>query len=190
MQDEAKGLYDRLHEIHIEYFHVWKSTIFLSWRWWVGVGLIVIPWVVWLIVRKRGSTSRLLFVGAFIGLLASFLDMVGVALHLWYYPVTVFPLMPSFIPFDLSALPVTAMLWVQCFPKVRPIIKAIAFAVTGGFVFEPVCVRLGLVAHVRWEYWLTALALFFIYLLANFLSERRSFQPISDHHESNGQEES
>ena len=43
--------------------------------------------------------------------ISSYMDMLGVALNLLNYPITVFPLMPSPLLFDLCALPVGTMLY-------------------------------------------------------------------------------
>ena len=152
IKETAIKLYDNLHEVQIDYFNLWKDHMVFSLRWWMALSLIIFPWTLWLILRKRDSTCRLLFAGFFVAIISSFLDMVGVTLHLWTYPITVFPLMPSYVPFDLSSMPVATMLWLQFFPKMKLILKTLIYAVVGGFGFEPLIDKIGLVCEEGWKY--------------------------------------
>ncbi len=179
LKETVISLYDKLHTVHLEYFHVWKEAIVFTWRWWAALALIVIPWIIWFSVRKRDSSDRLLYAGAVIAILASLMDMVGVTLHLWSYPVTVFPLMPSYVPFDLSALPVATMLWLQFLPKMKLVLKALIYAAVGAFVFEPLCDWIGLALQTWWLHILTFIMLFGLYHIAYWFSKRKNFNPVS-----------
>jgi hypothetical protein len=172
------GLYDRLHAVHVDYAHVWKDGVLFGWRWWLALAIIILPWVLWVIVRKKDSTQRLLHGGFFVIIISSLLDMIGIALHLWSYPTTVFPLMPSYIPFDFSSLPVITMLFIQFFPKIKPVIKALVYAVVGSLVFQPLMELIGLYCHDQWEDYYSIPILFVIYLLADYLAARTTFEKI------------
>ena len=175
VQNQSESLYEKLHNTHGEYYDFWKNDILFSWRWWVTLSLIVLPWIIWLLVRKKESTDRLLYAGFFVMIFSSALDMVGITLNLWQYPVNVFPLMPEYIPFDICALPVATMLCIQYFPKVNPYIKAVIYSVTSSFIFEPLNVWLGLYKQIHWEYYYSVPIMIFIYLAANYLASRIKF---------------
>lgn len=180
LAQEVEKLYDQLHEISRAYYHLWRESILFSWRWWIALLLIIGPWTLWILVRKKESTARLLLAGAIVAIIASFLDFLGVSLNLWSYPTTVFPLMPSYVPFDLSAMPVSAMLWLQFFPRMKLVWKAPIYGAVGSFLFEPFCDRIGLVIQHGWSYLYSFALLNLIYLLAYFVATRNSFQPFKE----------
>ena len=137
VKEQSNMLYIKLHETHIEFYKLWLDHILFTWRWWLAVSLIVLPWSLWFFIKKKESTDRLLYAALFVMIFSSYMDMVGIALNLWSYPVNVFPLMPEYIPFDICALPVTTMLVIQFFPTVNPVIKSIAFSTFASFISSP-----------------------------------------------------
>jgi len=168
-------LYEKLHNTHIEYYNFWKNDILFTWRWWIALSLIILPWTIWLIVRKKESTDRLLYAAFFVMVFSSALDMIGLAMNLWYYPITVFPLMPEFNPFDICALPVATMLCIQYFHNINPYIKAIIYSLISSFMFEPLNQWLGLYKQILWKYYYSVPIMIFIYLVANYLATRNKF---------------
>ncbi|WP_298841064.1 CBO0543 family protein [uncultured Clostridium sp.] len=175
LEAQSHSLYKKLHNVHIEYFNFWKNNILFTWRWWIAVSLVVLPWTIWLLVRKKESTDRLLFVALFVMVFSAGLDMIGIALNLWYYPVNVFPLMPEFIPFDICALPVATMLCIQYFPNVSPYIKAGIYSLISSFMFEPLNELFGLYRRTHWEHYYSIPIMVFIYLIANYLASNDKF---------------
>ncbi|MGM0875044.1 MAG: CBO0543 family protein [Bacillota bacterium] len=75
-------------------------------KWWLGVGLPIIPWLLWFKFRKKESSDRLLYVGYFVILISSWLDIMGVALGWWFYKSKVIPVIPTYIPWDITLMPV------------------------------------------------------------------------------------
>jgi len=106
---------------------------------------------------------------------SSALDDIGLTMNLWNYPTIVFPLMPEFITFDVSVLPVATMLCIQYFPRVSPYIKAVIYSVTSSFIFEPLNVKLGFYVKIHWEYYYSVPIMIFIYLVANYLASNNKF---------------
>lgn len=178
IKEQAQALFWKLHEAHIEYLHLWENGILWSWRWWIALGLIIIPWIVWLVVRKKDSTDRLLYAGFASILLSSYMDMVGVVLGLWSYPTSVFPLMPSYIPLDCSTVPVATMLFIQLFPKVKPFYKALLYGAIGAFCFEPLTDWVGLYNRQQWKSIYSFPILVLIYLICNYISKKNNFTPV------------
>jgi hypothetical protein len=108
------------------------------------------------------------------------MDQVGVTLHLWTYPTTVSPMMPSFLPFDLSALPIATMLWLQFFPKMKLVWKALVYT-AAGTAFDFACDVIGLSAQEGWGWSraYTFLILILLYLLAYWVANRLKYEPIA-----------
>jgi hypothetical protein len=101
-------------------------------------------------------------------------------LHLWTYPTTVTPMMPSFLPFDLSALPVATMLWLQFFPGMKLAWKALLYA-AAGTAFDYACDAIGLSVQEGWGWSraYTFLILILLYLLAFWIANRLRYEPIA-----------
>ena len=172
---KSNSLYEQLYNTHVEFFDFWKSNILFTWRWWIAVSFIVLPWIIWLFIRKKESTDRLLYVALFVMVFSSALDDIGLTMNLWHYPIMVFPLMPEFITFDISVLPVATMLFIQYFPRVSPYIKAVIYSVISSFIFEPLNVKLGFYVKTHWEYYYSVPIMIFIYLVANYLASTNKF---------------
>lgn len=157
---------------------VWVKYSFLTWQWWLGVCLATIPWVVWMIFKKKESTHRLLLVGLFVMLIASWLDLMGILFGLWSYYFNVVPFSPSSIPWDFTLLPVSIMFLLQFKPTFSPIIKAIGFSVFSSFMAEPFFVWLGTYNPKHWRYIYSFPIVIVIYLVSDWLSKRVHFEKL------------
>ena len=179
LKEAVLSLYDKLHLVQTEYFHLWRGSILFTWRWWLALAMLIIPWIVWFAVRKRESSGRLLCAGGIIASLSMLMDQAGVTMHLWTYPTTVAPMMPSFLPFDLSAVPVATMLFLQFFPRMKLFWKALIYA-AGGTLFDFISDSIGLSVQEGWGWSsiYTFLILFFMYLLAYRIAHMENFEPI------------
>lgn len=178
IKEQSNNLYHSLSDIHVEFYELWVKNILFSWRWWISVSMIVLPWALWLIVRRKESSDRLLYVGFSVMLVSSLMDVVGIAFNLWTYPINVFPLMPEFIPFDICALPVATMLFLQYYPRINPYNKATLYAALGSFVFQPISLWIGLYCNISWKNYYSFPILFLIYLGANYMSSRNKFDSL------------
>lgn len=178
VKEQSNMLFRELHETHVKFYHLWYDHILFTWRWWLSVSLIVFPWTIWFLFRKKESTDRLLYAGFFVMVISSAMDMVGIAMNLWCYPINVFPLMPEFIPFDICALPVATMLVIQFYPTVNPLIKSIVYSACGSFIFQPINSWLGLYNAMAWKNYYSFPILIFIYLLANHIASQNNFAKI------------
>ena len=176
---DVKNAVEQLYALHKKFLELWKSEMFLTWRWWLAVALFILPWVVWIIIRKEESTYRLLFPGLFIILFSLIFDLIGVTLDVWYYPVKIFPILPQSEPFNFSVLPVVTLLFIQYFPKVKAIYKALIYAIAGSFIFQPLMEWIGLYANDEWKNYYSFPILMVMYLTANWLATRKNFKPLA-----------
>ena len=177
-QKQSSGLYDKLYNSHVEYYNFWKNNIVFTWRWWITLLLILTPWIIWLLIKKKESTDRLLYAGFFVMVSSSIMDMTGVAMGLWRYPITVFPFMSQHIAFDIFALPGVTMLLIQWFRSISPYIKAVIYSLSSSFIFDPFIEWLGLYKQLHWKYYYSVPIMFFLYLLANYISSRNEFEKL------------
>ncbi|MDQ6600994.1 hypothetical protein [Bacillus salipaludis] len=83
--------FQRINQVEVEYVNYWKEHTLWNWEFWVSVALSIIPWLVWIILRKRGSEARLLLAGIFGLSVASWLDFLGLVFGLWHYSGRLLP---------------------------------------------------------------------------------------------------
>ncbi|MGN7398588.1 CBO0543 family protein [Cytobacillus praedii] len=116
------------------------NAFLFTWSWWIALAMLVVPWFLWAIFRKRESSARLLFAGFIIMLLSTYLDGIGVDFGKWTYPVKVIPLPTISYSFRNSVIPVTIMFLIQFKPHINPFYKALGFGAFGAYVGMPIIV--------------------------------------------------
>ena len=176
---KAARVYEKLESIHQGKRQLWVSDVVFTWQWWLAVFLTIAPWVLWVHVRKKQSTYRLLCAGLFVIIVCSWLDVTGVTFGLWHYNFDVFPMMPAYSPWDFTILPVLVMLLIQYKPKTNPIIKAVIFGGSSAFVGEPVSQWLRLYDPHNWTSLYSFPIFMIIYLIAHLISSRKAFEEVS-----------
>jgi hypothetical protein len=170
--------YDRVVNANKDYFDYWLEETFLHWDFWLSFAFTVIPWIVFVVFRKKESTNRLLYAGLFAMILSFWLDFLGVVFGLWYYAGKVFPTIPSYAPWDFSILPVFIMLLIQYKPKVKAYWKGLIFAGVSAFIGEPFFTWLGFYIAKNWDTLYSFPIYFFIYIACHRLSTVEQFEPI------------
>ncbi|MDE5413639.1 CBO0543 family protein [Alkalihalobacterium chitinilyticum] len=171
-------LFKQLHEINNEHIQLWTEYVLFTWQWWLGLGLTIIPWIVWVIYRKKDSTLRLLSAGFFMMFIASWLDSLGIQLGFWEYHYEVIPFIPAFIPWDLSLIPVMTMVVLQIKPHVSRYIKGFLFALIAAYAAEPFFIWVGLYNPFTWEHIYSLPIFFILYIVSHLLCYGKSYQPL------------
>lgn len=171
----VKEKYHLVDKANTELFHLWYENTFLGWEWWLNIVLTFLPWIIWLKVRPKESSDRLLYIGFFIIIITCWLDFIGVTLGLWFYIHKVVPTIPSFVPYDMSLIPVSIMLLLQFKQHISSFIKAVVFAFFASFVGEPFFKLIHLYGEIRWSSYYSFPWYIVLYLLANWFSQRNGF---------------
>jgi hypothetical protein len=157
-----------------EKFQIWLDHVLFTWRWWMGVLIIVFCIWVWLRWRKRESADRLLYAGFFTAIIATLLDLNGNFFGLWDYSYEVLPA-AAYLPWDLFLIPTVVMLLLLYKPDINPWIKAIFLGALTSFVGLPLLTWLGVYQPLNWYYIYSFPIQMVIYLLAHFISRREKF---------------
>ncbi len=161
--------YTKVHDV-IE--AVWETQMVFTWHWWLDVALAVLPWIFWLIVRDKKRTHSLLYAGLFTMLIATVFDIAGVSEGGWSYNTLLLPYFPDYLPWDLTIMPVAAMLFYQVLPKINPWIKGAAFGAMAAYVIEPIFMFLGLYEQIGWEHHYSLPIYLAIYMVGYWLYSR------------------
>ncbi|MNC22587.1 hypothetical protein D3C75_705920 [compost metagenome] len=159
-----------------------------QWNWYLSVALIIVPWIIWAIFRKKESTGRLLIAGLFIMIFSAVLDTMGIENGLWAYPVKAIPSPTLSFSYRLSVLPVLAMLLIQVKPHINPVLKAVFYSGISAFVGLPLMSAADLYKKLHWAYTYSFCILFVVYLVAHWLVHLKSFKPVSAEQGSGGTE--
>lgn len=149
-----------------------------TFSWWIALFMLIVPWIIWGIFRKKESTSRLLFAAFVVIILSSILDAYGVDRGRWSYPVKVIPLPTMSYSFRYSVVPVSIMFLIQYKPQIHPLIKGAFFGGFGAFIGMPIMGELHLYKNIDWKYGYSFLILVIMYLIADWFSKRKSFDEI------------
>ena len=152
MAENVQQIVNKLDELNKIQDMYWVNHTLFTWQWWVGILLTIVPWVLWIIIRNKDSSNRLLFVGFFVMIFTSYLDFIGVEYGLWYYEYKVLPTIPAYIPWDFSLFPVAIMLLLQYKPNFSPYIKSILFGASSAFIGEPFFASIKLYSPINWRY--------------------------------------
>lgn len=155
------------------------NAFLFTWQWWIALAMIVVPWIIWLIVRDRESSARLFSAGLLVMVLSEILDAIGVSFGLWAYPVKVIPVATVSFSFRLSVIPVLVMLLLQFKPQLNPFIKAVVFGGLGAYVGLPLLASMDLYKNIDWALTYSFIILVLTYLLAHWFSRSVSFKVIN-----------
>lgn len=147
---EIRLLEDKLYHLEL---NGWLKNEFLTWEWWILVGFLVVPWVIWAKLVKRDIILEILLFGTIIIITTTLLDVVGLQYRFWDYPIAFLPIIPKAFPFDFSMIPVAYMLIYQYFRTWKFfIIAQITMALTYAFIGEPFSEWVELVYYFEWRY--------------------------------------
>jgi hypothetical protein len=173
--DILDNIFKMIANAHYMMFHLWTVQILFSWRWWLGIILSIMPWIVWIKIRDKKDSARLLFVGLVVMLTTGTMDSIGLAYNAWHYDWEVLPLATAFIPYDYSLYPVGIMLILQFGPKINAYIKAVAFAFCTAFIFEEPFVWLSMYDRQSWKSWYSFIIYIPLYLFYNYIYKSNLF---------------
>lgn len=177
---QISKVYDAVHNNTINLIQYWMTYSLNTWRWWITVALTILPWVIWIIVRKKDSTARLLFAGVIVMVIASSLENVGISLGFWWFQYKILPIPTTNVMWSYSLLPVITMLLLQFKPKINPLIKATVLGAGGSFIGLPIFKWLGMYHPKQWSHFYSFFIVIVIYLIAHFVVKRSSFSRLEN----------
>jgi hypothetical protein len=159
---------------------LWYDEIFLSFSWWVSILVFIIPWVIWIMFRKRESSLRLFYCGLVLIFLNSTLESIGNPYGWWNFTPSLPYINSFYLPTSLSSVPVLGMLILQFCKKWSPFTQAIIYSLIISFVSRPFLSW----THVyfqdsKWEYYYFLPIYFFFYLIAYYFSTRNQYSTLN-----------
>ncbi|MCM3410209.1 CBO0543 family protein [Metabacillus litoralis] len=164
--------YEQAHSLLID---KWFELIFLTPRWWLGLSLGIIPWLIWWKIHNKKYTGDLLRAGLFMTSISLILDSLGIQLGLWIYPYDVFPFIPGYFPWDLTILPVTMMVLIEIKPKLNPIYKGIMYSSFSSFIGEPIAIFIKLYEPIHWKHYYSFPIYILLFLITNKVAKSKLF---------------
>ena len=171
MKEASKMIVNANNEI----LKVWLTQVLFSWRWWIGLALTILPWLIWVKVRDKKDTVRLLFIGLIVMIITVFMDYIGINYGLWYYEWKVSPISNSFFPCNYTLFPITIMLLLQNKPQISAFIKAVFFSFVCSFIGEPFFIWLNMYHMTKWNHWYSFIIYIPLYLFFNYIYKSKLF---------------
>lgn len=162
-------IYKEVQQGNLKVYDIWINNIVFTWRWWLGVALSIVPFILWIKIRDRNNTARLLFVGLVVAIISNTLDTLGSAYNLWHYDWKVLPFTAIYFPWNFTLFPVTVMIMLQFLPKFNKYIKAVGLSFMCSFVFEPFFSWINMYHIIHWEYWYSFIIYIPLYLYYDYL---------------------
>src|SRR5690606_18285566 len=102
----------------------------------------------------------------------------GDQLGFWHYRFNVIPVLPTYVPWDLTLMPVAILFLLQVKPQSSPYFKAILFALLAAFVGEPFFTWISIYNPKNWSFWYSVPIFGLIYLVAHYLTRRPAFRKL------------
>jgi hypothetical protein len=156
------------------------NAFLFTWQWWIAVAMLVVPWVLWGIFRKKENSARLLFAAFVVMGISTTVDAIGVEHGKWAYPVKAIPIPTISYSFRYSLIPVCTMFLLQYKPNVNPFIKAIFFAAFSAYIGMPLMALVDMYKKIDWAYTYSFFIILLLYLVAHWFSRRKSFGPLQE----------
>lgn len=176
---QAEQGYQKIYEANSLMSSAIKNAFLFTWTWWLGIALIIIPWVLWFTFVKKESMGRILLAGFTSMLLSCVIESIAISLGKWSYPFTLIPFFPVlYIVFDWCLLPVAVMFFIQLKPNINPFIKAIVFGLVGAFILEPIFEKLHFYNAKDWHHTYDFFIHSSIFLISFWISTMNNFEKI------------
>ncbi|NYC96028.1 hypothetical protein DFN09_004039 [Clostridium acetobutylicum] len=58
-------VFKEFNKVTLKLYNLWSNHMIYTWRWWLQVLIAILPWILWVIIRKKESAGRLLYAGFF-----------------------------------------------------------------------------------------------------------------------------
>ncbi|MDZ5472387.1 CBO0543 family protein [Bacillus sp. 31A1R] len=179
VNDKYVSLVDKngneIEKLVYERIDIWKEYVLFSELWWLGVALSIIPWIIWFLIRKKDSADRLMYAALFVMVISLCLDVLGDQLGIWSYRYNVIPVLPTYLPWDITLMPVTVIVILQFKPEGNPFVKALIFAIISSYLAEPFFNKLQIYNLKHWKYTYSLPIQILIYLLAHYITKKDNF---------------
>ncbi len=172
---ELSRIYDMIAQASFDMQNYWLHNVLFHWRWWLSLGLTIVPWIIWILLRKKPSTARLMFAGATVMVLSSLLETIGVSRGYWWYGPKSIPIPTTNLMWSYSLMPVTIMFVLQYKPHIKPLIKAVLYSAVACYVGMPIFSFLSLYVQKHWSLFYSFVITIVIYLVADFVAKRSTF---------------
>lgn len=132
--EQTESAFQQLFEVNKLMSEAVVNAFMFTWQWWFGIGLFIIPWIIWFLFRNKENTGRLLL-GGFVTIILSLItDLIALSYGLWSYPMKFSPIAPLlFLPYHFSLTPVAVMFVIQIKPRSKPLLKGLIFAAIAAF---------------------------------------------------------
>ncbi|MDQ6598213.1 hypothetical protein E2K98_19460 [Bacillus salipaludis] len=178
---QSEKAYNQFTEVSSLFAKTVREDFLSTWQWWFGLALFIVPWIVWIIFRKKESTGRLLLGGLLTIILSLTIDLAALSLGLWSYPMVIIPLAPFlFLPYHFSLAPVAVMLALQIKPKMNTLLKGVIFSAIAAFGGMNFFKAIGFYNAKNWSTLYDFIIFFTLYYVAYAVTTVESYSKLDE----------
>ena len=94
---------DQLTKLRLEQY---MSEFLFSWRWWLFLGLFVVPWYIWWRLVDKKNLKKIIICGFILAILNSIIDEHLVNLGLYTYKYHLDPILGGILTAELTVPPI------------------------------------------------------------------------------------
>ncbi|MGD6845575.1 CBO0543 family protein [Bacillus infantis] len=176
---QSEKAYNQFTDTNSHFAEILLEDFLFTWQWWLGIGLFIIPWILWFFLRKRESTGRLLLGGLLTIILSLTIDLAALSTGLWSYPMVIIPLAPFlFLPYHFSLAPVGIMFTLQIKPNMNSFLKGVIFSALAAFAGMNLFNAIDFYNPKNWSTLYDFFIFLFLYYAAHSIIKLDSFEKI------------
>jgi hypothetical protein len=159
MSSNQKNMIHHIQNIHRDLLNTWLNywhdySYFNTWQFWFILALLILPLIaIYFFIDKR-KALLIGFFGFNVHVWFTYIDTIGGATNLWFYPYKIIPLFTTSFALDVSFVPVAYMLvfqWIINHNK-NYYLYIFLLCVFMSFVFKPLLSYLGLFQLTKANY--------------------------------------
>lgn len=138
----------------------WFHYELFTWQWWIKLIYLILPILLLIKLLDRRRVFEILTYGLMISLISTVIDVAGLNLTLWHYPIRFLPI-GFFVVHDLLFIPIISMLLFQYCNSWKSFSTAnLLLAAAGAFIEEPLAIWIRIYQPLHWKH-LYSFLLFF-----------------------------
>lgn len=147
----------------------WYHYELFTWQWWLKFTYLIIPILLLIRYLDWKRSFEILSYGLIISLISTVIDIIGVNLLWWHYPIRFLPF-GFFAVHDLVFIPIVALLIFQRYNSWKSFcIVNLLLAAVGAYIEEPLAAWIGIYKPLQWKHTYSFFLFFGMTLLSRFI---------------------
>jgi hypothetical protein len=150
----------------------WLHYELFTWQWWMKFIYLILPILLLIKLLDRKRIFEIVTYGLIISLISTVMDVAGLSLMLWQYPIRFLPV-GFFAIHDLFFIPIISMLLFQYCNAWKSFAGAnLLLAAVGSFIEEPLAIWIKIYHPLHWKHLYSFFVFFAITMFSRLVVTR------------------